>query len=74
MIVRQNTGYQCTFRRLTRHHYRIIAQISDCPLAGVQPKIGLPLLGIRPVAGKTIITQQRPNIPGEIDRPRFFLR
>ena len=72
LVFGENAGHEFALRRLARHHGGIIAKVSQCPLTSVEAQIGLSMLSVRPVAGETIITQQGPNIPSEIDPSRFF--
>ena len=74
LVVREDAGHKFAVRRFARHDGGVIAKIGQRPLACVETKIGLALLGVRPVTGETVVAQQRPDIPGEINSPRLFVR
>ena len=62
------------FVRLARHNDAGVPGLAEQSLFCVQPQVGFPLVFVRPVAGVTVVAQDRADIAIEFDRLGKFER
>jgi len=62
LVAGGDAGNQLALARGAGYHRRIIAEISQRALEGVQAQIGLAMAGIRPVALETFVRENRANV------------
>ena len=74
LIVRRDAPDQFALAWLAGDDRRGAVEIGQGALPSVEPQIGLTLLGVGAVAGKAVVTEQRPNVAIEVDATQVLPR